>query len=256
MIQFQTINGLSLNTPTSLPRIQRTPEGIAMGAIPGWSVFIDPAYANSGSARNRAQPNRVPMFSGDIIFTTINGKPGFNLTNDFPARLMGPIGGEINPERWSVFFVTSEMSINTYESRQEIISPIEELSSGICLRITMTEFAGYAVSIYEHSNRSPGQPIRLSYENAALNSAAPSLIMCTFSVENGLSIWRNGIKVAAAENDKRALTFATDRDDYEMFRFRRGKQGMTGLLNIDLNAPENAGYRRAIEKYLMGKYSI
>lgn len=256
MINYQVINGVSLDSATALPRISRTPEGIAMGAIPGWAVFVDPAYATSQGVRNRAQPSSVPEFSNDALLSSINESAAFEFTEEQFATLQAPISGDINPERWTAFFVTSELTENPFTSRQEIISPVLEESGVVCLRIILTEAVGEAVSVYENSVRSTGQPIRISYDNAELSDAAPSLLMCTFSVERGLSIWRNGEQVAVNSDDKRPLTFGTGGSDYEMFHYRRGKQGMTGVLNIDLSAPENSGHRRAIEKFVMNKYGI
>lgn len=258
MIKYQRISGVKLGESTQSVKVITTPEGRAMGAIPGWSVFVDPAYASPDYARNRAVSSSTPYFSGAIAFSEIEGEPAFNFSNEQPGRLQAPIGGEINKDRWSVFFVTAGASGEGSSSspRQEIVSPSDSEVEGLCLRIVIASPPSWPVSIYEGAGRDDGQPRRLDYLGTELGGETPALIICTFSIEHGLAIWRDGEKVAEDSSDRRPLTAATGPGDYEMFRYRRGKQGMAGILNIDLSAPENTGHRRAIEKFLMSKYDI
>lgn len=256
MIKYQKVSGVTLDSSSGLPSITSTPEGLAMGSVPGWAVFIDPDYSDGTSVRNRAIANTVPALSDPADFTQINGQTAFNLTEVNPSQIESP-GGDINPDRWTVFFVSSDTSEHPNTTRQHVVTPYVAASDVVCLHISVVNTtSAVAVTIYENSERSAGQPYRLAHENSGLDSSDPSLIMCTFSIERGLSIFKNGEMVADEPNDLRPLNYGTKGDEYAMMMYRLCKQGMAGILNTDLSAPENTGHRRAIEKFLMSKYGI
>jgi len=53
------LSGVSLPSNVNMPKVTRTPEGEAMGHVPGWAMLLDPDYINGGAPRNRARANEV-----------------------------------------------------------------------------------------------------------------------------------------------------------------------------------------------------
>src|SRR5690625_2178281 len=86
MIRFLKLYGVDLGA-SSLPQVLRTPEGQAMGAIPGWSILADPSYmdVSEGSIRNRALSNdQMPKTwgAGSLAASTFpNGQEAFLFDN-------------------------------------------------------------------------------------------------------------------------------------------------------------------------------
>lgn len=257
MIKYQRIAGITLPTDTGLPTVNRTAEGVAMGAIPGWSIMFDPAYATPASLRNRAQPdNNIPVTTGALAAGTINAQPSINITSDTLVGGAGEIKGALNPDAISGFAVLGGLGSSPV-NRHYIFRPNIQQSDVICPAFAFVNVSGQASAvIYENSVSQPGQPQRLSYRFDAFLQPAPHLVMWTASIENGVSIWIDGIQRAVNADDKRAMNFGLAAGDIGSFVGARGNFGHAGLLNIDLAAPENTGHRRAIERFMMQKYGI
>src|SRR5690554_2665889 len=107
MIRFLKLHGVDVGESASLPQIPRTPEGRAMGAVPGWTILVDPDYVDlsAESIRNRAQ-------AGDMLQKTSSGSlaldqfPNGETSFDFDGHynfLSTQVG--FNPDAWSVFTV-------------------------------------------------------------------------------------------------------------------------------------------------------
>lgn len=260
MIRYQKISGITLEGNAGLPRVQITPEGRAMGAVPGWSVFLDPSYSqiNPQYIRNRAQPDGNDLVSdGSFEYDEINGNTAFLMTNEAGGMAHRPQKGNIDPDRWTVFFVGADMVATKPTAIPRIIAPVDDTLEGVALNFGYNS-TGAAIVLYEQAQFDPGNPIRLRYDplTPLFVRESPTLIMATFSVERGINIFDGGSLVKSEPNDTRPLTIAIGKEESRWFRFVRGKFGMCGLLNTDLSAPENTGHRRAIERFLMTKYGI
>lgn len=238
--------GVSLPTPSNLPPVSRSPEGIAMAHIPGWSLFADPKYVKNGRVRNRAAPRSLTSTSGTLAFTTLNGEQMID-TTAAEARLTGLPA--IDPTSWTVFsvFRPIELTGPSYDVARSITdAPV----GGLSMRVGLN--AGAArITIYEGTSA-----IRLAYTPPINFNNRLALLMYTFSVRDGLKIFENGELVATAPDDKRPLTQGYGAGQWQMYRLNRGLIGMGGHLHTDLGAPENDGYRRQIEQFLMEKYGI
>lgn len=259
MIKYQKIQGVKLSEATSLPNIVRTPEGVAMGAVPGWAVLLDPAYVSisDNTVLNRA---RGVVSSADNTLT-------FNdLPSGHPAFFAGITGGssspinidgtaDINPSAWTVIYVGRPQENDSFIPR--ICIPKSGASEVMSLNIGLAADTR-STNIYENSINVGGQPIRLSYEpsNNFSERDSATLLMYTFSEDRGLAIFDGGEKVAEDISDTRPLDFGTAAGEWGFGISLNGWHGLYGLLNIDLGAPENTGHRRSIEKFLMDKYDI
>lgn len=260
MIRYQKITGVSIGD-NSLPTVHQTPEGRAMAAIPGWKMLIDPDYATSTGVRNRAAPSSVaPLPGGDLFLGEFeNGAPAFAIPDDESGQIGAPIPGcDINPEGFSFFWVVSDFAGQA--GRHYVLRTLEQEEGVIAPSIAMVRFAEEDwVTVYEDSVNATGRPVRLNLTltgSERLTLSTPRLIMVTFSTAHGLSIYVDGEMKASDPSDTRPLNFGFNGDELAAFISLRAKMGMAGLLNIDLNAPENTGHRRAIEKFLMDKYGI
>lgn len=256
MIHYQRISGVTLEGSASLPTIQRTPEGEAMGAVPGWNVLFDPSYSDSGGVRNRAQPNNTaPVTEGAVQIGDIAGADAFDLVDEM--RLGGEFNAPLNPSAVTAFTVVESLRTSPI-NRHYPFTPIAHQDEQLSPVFAFATVSGQAsIVVYEHSLvDNPGAPQRLNHRFDGLLDASPHLVMWTASSETGVSIWVDGQRVAHDANDTRPLEFGTEEGALRSFVSARGKFGMTGLLNIDLSAPENTGHRRAIEKFLMTKYGI
>lgn len=257
MIKFQRISGVNLDAE-NLPVINITPEGEAMGAVPGWGVYVDPKTNPDGgqTVRNQAIRNgNATQDSGSrvVVLGDINGTPAFDHTSEsgqFNVDL--PVNG-INPEAWSVFFALSSGSgpnVQTIFAER----PAVAAGDGIGLNVALNA-AGTNVLVYEGTGTGTGQISRFD-TTSVLSNGVPSLIMVTFSTSRGFALYKNGQLVNSDDSDKRPLTNSQNANAVRHGFAARGLQGDMGILNIDLGAPENTGHRRSIEKFLMDKYGI
>ena len=255
MIKYQKIQGVELTEVSSLPKIEQTPEGLAMGGIPSWVAFVDPNYVveSPGQVRNRAIPNAMGSATSDVATGNFaNGEISFDHTED-PFNLTLPVNG-IDNNTWSAFFVAN---VEGGSGIQRIFrsSPTLEEGEGVGLNVAFN-ISGDRIIVYEPSDSSSGQTQRLSYTGGFDEIDRAQLFMVTFSTTHGLKIYVDGELVASEPGDKAPLTNGHEVSNLLMYRSTRGDYGMGGLLNIDLGASENTGHRRAIEKFLMDKYGI
>lgn len=256
MIKYQKVNGVSLSDDTGLTKIPVSDEGRAMGSVPGWQVLFDPSYAVDGRIRNRAQPgdNELPIV-GPMPISERDGQDIFDQESD--PLIARHSKGAVNPNAWSVFWCGRADVVSGAVPR--IVAPVEndyEEEEDFVLNVG-TASDGYTVNIYQQSGFVTNT-IRLGYQpNTSLgNRTEFSLLMATFSTDGGLKIYDGGELVASDPSDTTPLNAALEPGAFRWWRFMRGQWGMSGLLNIDLGAPENTGHRRAIEKFLMAKYDI
>lgn len=259
MIKYQRISGVRLDDSVGLPTIVRTPEGRAMGSIPGWRLLLDPAYIDPEAAlwaRNRAAPSsRANIYgSGANDFIPIgefpgSGQPAF-VRNDDPVslfRVFAPAAW--NPYQWTMFAVTEPTgSVSAQRLAQnEVPGEAGAIAPYITISSNLKNF-----TIFEQDTGDTNTP-RLQ---TSVSFDGPSLLMATFSTRDGLRQFKDGTQIAAEPSDTRPLTHGYGPNEWTVFRNANGYWGMTGMLGIDLGAPEHIGYRRAVERFLMTKYQI
>lgn len=256
MIKYMKVSGVTLKD-SELPQVTLTPEGRAMGAVPGWAFMIDPAYiplpvgGSGDTAFNRVSGRMIFVDTGNSPeIVQENGNPMILAEGDNFLQTLGDV--DINPEEWTVFSV-----IRGVDGRARnfiVLSEPGDSDSGVSLSISYSANSGDLI-VYEYANDAGGIPQRLSAP-AGLNDGSIKLVMVTFSVRDGLRAYVNGELVAYEPDDKRPLTHGYQAGEYRMHRRFRGYYGMSGILNADLGKDENTGHRRAIEKFLMSKYGI
>ncbi|RUR51426.1 hypothetical protein [Vreelandella populi] len=251
MRRYQMLQGVRVPN-SSLPSIEITAEGRAMGAIPFWNTMLDPNYVSGGKVRNRAvkatlQENTdgTPPTFGEFP----NGERAF-------SQIVTPLNRsaaatDMNPNRWTVFVV--QRGDASAPASREVLRTVAGVGAGEFSPRMGINASGDRASIYKSSSDAA---LRLGYtpESNYLNRTV--LLMFTFSIERGLAIFENGELVASAPDDVQPLTAGYSAGEYAWHRQMAGLVGMAGLLDADLSAPENAGYRRAIERFLMTKYGI
>lgn len=259
MIRYLKLRGVSLEAANGLPTISITPEGKAMGSIPGWKMLLDPAYPAGTGLLNRARANDVlntidaALEPGDFG-QFANGEIAYSMGNSITKRL--PSTFAMNVDAWSAFFVLSIDRSGTASGGTELMRPEDRLSDGIGPRITVRTNGQFAIIGTRDSN------IRLDTGGNSFPDDSVRVMMATFSVREGLRIFDNGKLVAENGNDRAPLDEQFTAGEFAFFRSRPSSGiescliGMTGILDIDLGWPEHAGYRRAIERFLMDKYGI
>lgn len=250
MINYQIAAGFTLPQPNNLSRIVLTPEGKAMGGVPGWNTMIDPAYLVSGSPLNRASGQLALVDGEATVGSFSNGEPAFTYSGaSYEIKPQNAISGS----EWTLFSVL-DLSLTSGSFNLIIPTITVDGVSQIGLRAAVIGSTGNLFVYPGSGNNDP----RLSTEGGLFNNRL-TLVMITFSITAGLAIWSDGNLIATAPTDKRPLTAGISSDQWSLFRRNQvdsGRVGMTGILNTDMSLPENAGYRRAIERFLMTKYGI
>lgn len=255
MQRFMVINGVRLDNATGLPSIDRTEEGAAIGNIPGWDggMLTDPDYVSTAEqwVRNRARPvSKGPVLGGTLRLGTF----------DNTATAFNPISGDnfqyrstvdLNPNAWSAFAVIQPVA--STGAPMDVIKATTS-TTDLCLRLSIDAAALNDFIVYESTG---ALTRRAEYTANFTTRTQPTLMMVTFSVEKGITIYDNGTQVVQAEGDKRPLVAGlTGDNNITNLNLFRGRAGYSGILNVDLSKTENSGYRRAIEKFVMNKYGI
>lgn len=262
MSKSTTIHGVSLESVNGLKKITRTYSGVAFGAVEKKAFLLDPdprfALAGDNTVRNRAQPRAWMQVEGNVqLGTRSNGAHIFDLAEQMTP---GPVTkGSLNPSEWSIFTVVGSLVKNPITQRSYVtMTPVQDDSviAPMCSLVAPNNPPGDSIIIiYEHSVRDAGQPRRLDYYTDLTNSGL-NLVMYTFSVRHGLSIYLNGQRVAENKEDKRPLTAGYTAAELRLLFGSRGEFGITGGYSLDFNDPRNAGARRAIEQYCAWYYDI
>lgn len=253
MIRYQKLHGVNVGAASALPAVPISPEGQAMGSVPGWRIFLDPAHTVNGAPRNRALPNNVTSLSSESLAAGVfdNGSPAFQFNETMSIQP----NVSINNETWTAFCVVklAEGPGGTAADFVDSIDSWEEpaLSVRYGFNVTkesMTYYTGYSVS-------AEGNRARYTLPEGSFVDRTV-LAMWTFSTRDGIRLFIDGKLEDHAEDDKRPFDVGYLAGEWRMFNGFRGLVGMSGMLDIDLGWAEHTGHRRAIEKFLMNKYEI
>lgn len=249
MIYYQQFDGSV--APAGAEKFVTTPEGRAMGHVPGWDMLLDPAHlVGDDGIRNRAARDNVVLNSTAInVSDFANGEPAFHPVSG--STIIGDTDVKINPDAWTVFTVYKYVENSSFTQR--IISPKVDLEK-VSLQIGFSANGQRAIIYSEGATADATQ--RLSARVDLQDSQNARIFMFTGSVRDGLRIYADGELLAHDPDDQRPLDAHFSPGEWEVFRGTRSKWGMTGLLSVDLGWAEHSGYRRAIETFLMSKYGI
>lgn len=238
--------GVEVPGSVAMPTIARTPEGLAMGGIPGWTVLADPAYRTANAVRNRARPRAMMPANATMTAATLSGRPALEVTSTTP-RLTSVT--PMNPDAWTAFFVVKTSIFGASGGRELIrANDIDNILIGprIAIRTNGT------LAMFEN----PSANVRL--QGPTIPNDETCLLMGTSSIRDGLRLFIDGELVAANPDDTRPLNGGYGAGQYGFHRASSVamQTGMFGVLDIDLGWPEHAGYRRAIEGFLLDFYGI
>lgn len=264
MLNYQVIHGVNIPNATGLKAIKRTPEGAAMGGIPGWQVMIDPAYSKPSelAALNRASGDQCPVTAiSSMTIGQMAGNPSFDLRSSDTSKrfFINPIGANVDPDRWTVFSVINyaDKAAGGASGGQWIARAAESnvIDGELILSVAVPRSGGSTFYVQEAGGGSAERVVG-NMTPALIDRSTPTLLMATFSVERGLTLYDNGRQIERNESDKRPLTHALEGSELRFFQEGYSEYGLSGVINNDLSAPENEGFRRAMERFLMQKYGI
>ena len=231
-----------------------TPEGVAMASIPNWVALADPNYISASGVKNRTQrDSNFTIVQGGINLGAFpNGEKSFNPTDAVISRLLSPV--DFPKDEWSVFFVVKPVEKIIEPLNQAIITANNDMTADIkkyapSIRLLRD---GTGIGIYR-TGALADQNRRLAYKSTDMLGVS-SLFIATFSKDLGLSIYRNGAKVAENTSDKNPINDQFGLGSWSLLRGCRGDVGMIGVLGLDLNKAANTGYRKQIEEYLQSRY--
>lgn len=263
MIHYQHLP-FTLPDAVASDRLTLTEVGQAIGHVPEWVVLNLPEYNPDVRYRNIVEEGDVvnSAYAATEYRTIDNGEKVIHIPSDGGIAFRTKTG-QINPTRWSGFAYVSaavppedsgeEYTRGQYFGAMHLVDT-DDLRPALSLAHVRSGI-GRGWYIYENKLiQIAGQPYRLRWQSDEAGVTEPGLVMWTGSIEHGVSIWWNGERKAFNPDDKRPLEAGLDAFQ-TLFR-ARGDVGAHGLLNIDLNAPENAGHRIAIEKFMAKKYNI
>ncbi|WOQ37394.1 hypothetical protein [Acinetobacter soli] len=262
MQAVQIVKGAT--APADAQTYSFTPEGLAIGNITGWQMLLDPNYVNVSNKtvlnRCKYQSNAISDSSGSTVFVNIgqfaNTQKAFEITETLPARLNPNI--PFPADNWSVIFVAKPvvktginlnviLTGNTYSSDAALISP--KIGFNLASNILYIAQGG---AIQQEGS------YRLAYTSPTPLSDETAVYIVTGSSKNGLSIYKNGVKVVSSisANAKLPLNSQIGAGEWHVLRGARGLFGYVGLLSIDLNDNANKGFRDQINQFLMSKYGV
>lgn len=253
MIRYTRVDGLQTGVASGLPAIQVSTDGQRIGSIPGWNTLLTPSHVKNDEPRNRVVSNQYlprafsnPLTIGDFP----NGAPSFdmNITNRYDGTT------DINKTAWTAFCVIRMRAMES--AANEFLRG----KSGFDTSGLRSPRMGIAPStesfvVWEEWN-STTVVASISTESFINRTA---LLMVTYSEGSGLRIYENGALGATAENYAGFEANDTAGTYQWLSSFtssRTADVGHTGLFDIDLSRPENAGHRRALENYLIELYGI
>ena len=243
----------------NLPRVSSTDDERALASIPDLFFWLQPGAQfenDAGQFRERVNGRLLTPVTTDYPWTHgsfSNGAPSLDAPLDRRSNYSVADGEEFAADRWTVAAVVNLSSAGTVSD--ELIAYPGTPSTGV-INVRL----GFDTSRNMVLREGQSSSLRLSLAGTDWIDQA-CLVMATFSVENGIAFYVNGVRSAEAVADKRPLTDGA---------FRLGVQGTTGastnafsgklghvlLLNRDLSAPANAGYRQSLESILMSHYGI
>lgn len=220
-------------------------EGAALASLPGWAFLADPAHVEAGVLLNRVTGTMMSNVAGTSVALGAfdNGAPAMAFTAE---TIVNP-NVALNPNAWSLFWVMNADA--TTGLAPEVARSIVNPTGVVSLRIGLNANIQSAV-VYDGSTTN-----RLAYAPGGV-SGQKMILLFTFSVTRGLTIFRNGLQVASAPSDARPLAAGFGAGEWRIFRNFRGKLGLCGALNEDIGKPEYGAQFQQMHAFLKAKYGI
>lgn len=248
MIRYQRAAGVNIDNTKGLPVIELTADGRTMGHIPGWASYISPEYVVSPTRVRERVVADTELFTGSApTEATSDGATVFAPTPEESMQVNGET--DINPDAYSVFFVARPTDVSQVQYAIRVRSDFQENNP---FRIGFRA-NGSQIAFYDSPD---GSGASLTYDGGYSDREGLSLLVVTFSTERGVSIFDNGRLVASDSEINTPPDSGYRASEWSYLFLARGLWGDLGVLNIDLSAPENTGYRRAIERRMRQKYVI
>ncbi|EKD1480629.1 hypothetical protein RQV66_001247 [Vibrio alginolyticus] len=261
MLRVQKIKGLNVTHAVSPMKVPFDQNELAAASIPGWRMLLSPGknYYNedNGDLLNRISPLVPVSPRGEKMYQAVpsefvNGKECLAFPDSGYTSIYDT-GVEVNKTAWTVFAVVNL----TPDTPHEIFTPhgediVDDTSYG--LRVGFNNTGIFRIWRGDTS-------IRLAHGDGALYMDQLVYVMATYSTNDGLRMYRNGVEVATSPDDKAPLTvsrftlFGTALGTISTSGMN-GQFGEMGVMDISLGEPENDSYRRAVDEWLMNKYSI
>lgn len=268
MLKFKEIQDLQLENTSNSSRLIRTPEGRAIAHIPGWEYMIDPDYIGSNWIRNRCKPNSKIYLNSSTGNTSVNNILNIRDVNYFNSvanahyRTTPDNKSKISKTAFTVFCVIATSTDPQITYPHWILRPDHITGDPDSLK-NLPNFAasptGSLLEVYSeitganHQQEVANRICRFELKSSIRTNDKPSLVMLTFSTDNGYSAYQNGELLG---NEPIFTEQAYELENFSNFRNIRGVFGMTGILNIDLSLQENIVYRKQLESFVMKKYDI
>lgn len=251
MRQIATFPALDLPMPPAMPS-KRTPEGIALGGIPGWEVFAGPEYLRGGVPRNRARPkaSMTGLGGAPVLATFSNGAAAFDNTVS-PQRAFIP-GVAFPQSEWSAFAVL-EPAITGSTDKAFFRSLTDQTdAAGLSIRMGLNNSVS-RITMWRGAAASG---------NTFLEYAAPSgdfigrrMLVLFCGSERGASIFVDGVEVAQTAAPAQ-ITAGYQAGAWKIQAISGTRVGQYGVLSIDLGRPQHRAYRERITAFYKAKYGI
>lgn len=268
-IQYLRLPGVQ--GPPSAPVIADS-LGIALGSVPGIIWLMDPdQIATDGSVLNRAdgtlrrpqQTNNddpVPPFDNFGGFGTFaGGRTSIQLTEASPTRRSVFPQVAFPTSQWSVF-----CHVRLTGSVTDVPATLVQFWTGGVAAPDGSQFAprmgfsptGAAARIWARGAfADPEDQRRLSYTPGVSYMNRAVTMMYTFSNEQGLSIWENGVRVAHEASDTQQINSFTAIGSWRWFRGVIGQVGVCGVANVDYSGASRASDRSKLFDGMSAHYA-
>ncbi|MEN2386457.1 hypothetical protein [Comamonas sp. A7-5] len=246
---------------SALPIVSVSDHDRLLAAIPGHFFWMQAREMDVGpveSIRDRANYSAITPMGSDgtrwTIGASANGKPAI-VCPDGVNVVSYTTDLQIRPDAFTVAQVF-RLTPNYLNSINELVSSTSKanVNGGLAARININVAPRF---------RLLGEDVSPAYERVG-TSILPNvdtLGIITFSTALGCSVRINGHTVAQNVADKRPLTDRTIRFGSQSTIVNsnasfHGQRMRTHMFNLDLSAPEYAGYLATLERELMSFYGI
>ena len=243
------LTGVKINNPL-LEKINISQDDLDLANIPGLLMWIEAgsAFFDETTKSIRDRVSGALLLSSGIadspsLSSFANGAPAL----DFPSAGVNsyPVDVHANPSAWSFVFAGRPSGLNP---PGELLYPaVNILDASYGLRI------GFNTEGYFRVYRG-NSTVRLTTDTIIVDEDV--VLVATFSVENGLSIMKNGVVIASDSSDKIPLDATAFKFGSHTKNMYAGLVGHLMLFDIDLSDQKYSAQLLAVNKILKTKYGI
>ncbi|WP_226779497.1 hypothetical protein [Oceaniglobus trochenteri] len=254
MINCMTMKGLRLDKAVGLPRVENDRRSARVARIPSLTMYLSGGLAylkSNGGIVNRADPdNDTSPVPGASVFPTIAAMPGTSIPS-----IRCPAAGTISDHTFAPGFTAEAwtfVSAHYMDARaepQQIVAPRPAVPSGT--PDLLAPNIGWNPSGTFKIWKGRLETEVVTHGDASQYSDQIVVVMATFSLAMGYSLWRNGVRVANA-----AAFGAMGQTSVGLFGTFGGYIGDQLLFSADLSAPGNEASLAAVNDKLLFKYGL